>query len=289
MEENIQTSIPPTISNSKQKNLPLIIVSVLAILSLGISAFLGWQNYQLRQQLAQQRVTPISVISPSPIPPPSREPELTPIDEVWNQYTNYQLGFSIKIPKMMTHFYGSCKWDEEGKKPSYRPEFKLVPVKIFEDNNAVFISSKYYYGLGGETKEDSVSYFSECNKVTNSLTLLKEDKSYQQSWEIISEEAINDQELDSFIKKHYGPTCKLEEKTSTRQQGTFSLSIDVGDFQNVDEASERGCLVNYVYALRYFPQKNRVITWKLGQASTFYRDPNNPYDEEMRQSFEFID
>lgn len=54
MEENNQT---PTllVSPSKPKNWLLVIVSVLVVLSFGTTAFLSWQNYQLRKQLIKQK------------------------------------------------------------------------------------------------------------------------------------------------------------------------------------------------------------------------------------------
>ena len=89
---------------------------------------------------------------PSPTAPPSPTPtsvvqdeeitwdsEITSLDETWNRYTSNGQGFSIKFPKTMATFRGSCTWNEE--QGSYRPQMAIVPVNIFEDADAVYIAS----------------------------------------------------------------------------------------------------------------------------------------------------
>ena len=59
----------------------------------------------------------------------SKASEIIDLDETWNQYTNYRLGFTIRFPKEMAAFVGSCYWNEE--QQSYRPEMAFLPVGIF--------------------------------------------------------------------------------------------------------------------------------------------------------------
>jgi len=47
--------------------------------------------------------------------------------------------------------------------------------------------------------------------------------------------------------------------------------------------------------LRYFPAKNKVVSWHLGQAPTFYKTLGGVgqeeiiYDTEMAESFRFLE
>jgi hypothetical protein len=38
--------------------------------------------------------------------------EITELDKTWNQFTDYRLGFSIRFPKKMVTYRGSCTWNE---------------------------------------------------------------------------------------------------------------------------------------------------------------------------------
>ena len=231
---------------------------------------------------------PTSVPTVVPTPSGPLPSEFLPLDDTWIQYTNYQLGFTIKVPKTMAHYYGSCKWSEEGGDHSYRPEPAIVPVKVFEDGNTVYIASEYYYELLEETTEDGVSYFAECQAVTNNLELLQAPENfYQAKWTIVMQEILDDAQLDAFIKSRYGAGCSLGEKTPwALQEGVFDVGI-LGDDKPMETTE---CLVNYATVLKYYPDGNRVISWHLGQAFTFPGDVeyNVIYDGEMVDSFRFL-
>lgn len=230
--------------------------------------------------------TPVPTVVPTPSGP--KPSEFVPLDDTWIQYTNYQLGFTIKVPKTMAHYYGSCKWSEEGGDHSYRPEPAIVPVKVFEDGNTVYIASEYYYELLGETVEDGVSYFAECQAVTNNLALLQAPENfYQAKWTIVMQEIQDDVQLDAFIKTRYGAGCSLGEKTPWNlQEGVFDVGI-LGDGKPMETTE---CLINYATVLKYYSDGNRVISWHLGQTFTFPGDVEYSviYDGEMVDSFRFL-
>ncbi len=213
--------------------------------------------------------------------------EITSLDDTWNQYVNSRMGFSIRFPKMMMAQYGACRWSEEGNDHSYRPEATLVPVKVFEDANTVYIAAEYYYELADETCQDGRCYYAECIKVMNTRALLQDPENiYQQMWKLEIQELQDDEELDAFIKSHYGVGCKLGEKESIEQQGVYEVRIEE------EEESEAECPhLHWTYAsgyeVRYCENTHQAIAMYLNGYSTFLGDErgNVTYDEEMRDSF----
>jgi hypothetical protein len=226
-------------------------------------------------------------------PTPVRPSETLFVDEMLLQYVNYQLGFSIKYPRAVIYFWGSCKWNEENGDHSYRPELSYVPVRVFEDGNTVYIANEYYHELTGETKETDATggtrtFYSECRAVTNELELLRDPENhYHQMWKIVVRDVHNDEELDSFLKSRYGSGCSLGDKVPAEQQkGVYDVRI-LGDGKHF---SESACPINYGTVVKYYPEGNKVITWDLGQAYTFVGDTEYTkiYDDEMLDSFRFI-
>ena len=216
---------------------------------------------------------------------PQKDSELTSVDSIWDLYTNHKFGFSIKVPKQFYHFYGAaCSFDNN----SYRPQGALVPTKIFEGPDSVYISSEYFYNLSGETIQDYVYYYSQCTAITNNYSTL-ETYLYpqQQSWRFVIESAANDSELESFLQDRYGSGCSLGDQEPTSQAGVFDVKI-LGDGKDLGETA---CPLNYATEVRYYPAKNKVIAWDLGQAFTFAVDADymDAYDLQMVDSFRFVD
>jgi len=213
--------------------------------------------------------------------------EITSLDDTWNQYVNSRLGFSIRFPKMMMAQYGACRWSEEGNDHSYRPEAALVPVKVFEDANVVYIASEYYYELSEETCNDGRCYYAECAKVMNTLPLLQDSENfYQQMWRFVVGEVHGDEELDEFIKSRYGSGCRLGEKVPAGQEGVYEVGIEE------EGGSETECPhLHWTYAsgfeVRHCENANTAIAMYLNGYSTFLGDARGivTYDEEMRDSF----
>jgi len=135
---------------------------------------------------------------------PSKASEIIDLDETWNQYTNYRLGFTIRFPKEMAAMLGSCYWNEE--QESYRLEMAFLPVGIFEDADAVYIAPQHYFELAGERVDGGKHYYDECNQITNSLELVREERemSMLQFWKLVVEDVRDEGELDSFLKARYG-------------------------------------------------------------------------------------
>ena len=166
-----------------------------------------------------------------------------------------------------------------------------MPVKIFEDENTIYITSEYHHELSGETRETDADggtriFFSECLAVSNSLELLRDPDYYQEMWQIVVKDIHDDQDLEAFLKSRYGSSCSLGEKVSSTQEGVYDVKIQ-GDGKDLSETS---CPLNYGTVVKYYPEGNKVIAWDTGQAYTFSADVTNSvtYDQEMVDSFRFL-
>lgn len=82
-----QTETPTSPEEKKPAKLPVIILSILLIISLGISGFLAYQNFKLKRQITQLLSTP------SPTTIPTTDPTTD-----WKTYTNPEHNYTIKYP-----------------------------------------------------------------------------------------------------------------------------------------------------------------------------------------------
>lgn len=234
-------------------------------------------------------LTPTSVVQAEEI---NWDSEITSLDETWNLYTSNGQGFSIKFPKTMATYQGSCTWNEE--QGSYRPQIAIVPVKIFEGSDAVYIAPETYCELAGERTETTASggtrsFFDSCNQVTNSLELLQDPENLyasSQMWKLVVREIHDDAELDAFLKERYGSGCSLGEEEPLAQDGVYRVRIQ-GDGKSMEETQ---CLLNYRTVVEYYPAGKKVVAWDMGQAATFPADVNYSviHDQEMVDSFRFL-
>lgn len=211
--------------------------------------------------------------------------ELIPIDDVWNKYINPGLGFSLKVLKKMLEPYGECYYNTANGDKSYRPKEAIVPVKIFEEGTNVYIAAEYLYRLNGETKENSKTLYSGCDKTVNTPLIIKDrEKYYSPNWNIRINTVANDAELDKFLKERYGIGCSLGEKKETKQTGVYDIEIN-GDGKDL---SETACPLNYMTVVKYYPAKQKVASWDIGQACNFsYPTYDTCRDTEMTDSFTF--
>ncbi len=212
--------------------------------------------------------------------------ETVSIDSTWNKYTNYDLGFSINVPKQAASGYASCEFNSGEK--SYRAKAGMVQIKTFEDasSGVVYIAPEYFYRLGGEKQNSSgVSTFSICTKIQNSVSEMKKSNELTEInyWKLTTQSTENDVEIESFLKSIFGTACKLGDKTQTSVAGVYDIKID--GVTDLDGA----CPMNAAYVFKYSQVKKLVTTWTTGQAYSFYTstDYSNAHDEQMIDSFSF--
>ncbi|MCX6704713.1 MAG: PsbP-related protein [Candidatus Woesebacteria bacterium] len=82
----------PQIPQTERDNhwISILAMAIFVLFSLGVVAFLYYQNQQLKNMLASYQATPIPLVSPTPIA------EAETAD--WKTYTNTKYGFSFKYP-----------------------------------------------------------------------------------------------------------------------------------------------------------------------------------------------
>jgi hypothetical protein len=258
---------------SKDVQIFLITISVFVLIAIFALA-LNW----IQTNLIQKNSTKTSKAATA-----EQEEVIVNVDSIWEKYTNKKLGFSLNIPKTMIHSNGSCQWVSNNDH-SYRPIEAAVPIKVFRGTGTVYISSEYYYKLTGETSEGSSHYFSGCQKIDNSVPLLKDTKNYyEQFWAIRTASVNNDAQLASYIKQIYGRGCSLGEKKISNQDGVYGVSINT-DGKPLETTA---CPINFAYQIKYYPAKNTVASWNTGQACTFRAENNVCRDEEVIKSFKF--
>lgn len=181
--------------------------------------------------------------------------------------------------------YGQCLYSTSNGDHSYRPKEAAVPVKIFETTDNVYLAAEFTYKLTGETKEGGKSYFAGCDKVENTALLVANRQNYfSPAWRIIIKKITSDAELTQFLKDRYGTGCSLGEKKASSQSGVFNIAIK-GDGLDL---SETKCPINYMTVVKYYPAKQKVAAWDIGQACSFYYPTvSTCLDTEMTDSFTF--
>jgi hypothetical protein len=237
-------------------------------------------------QLNKKGPVPVSINLKSEVAVPK------PIDtSTWTDYTNNQLGFSIKIPPQVPTLY-RCPDKQIGNTP--------VKAYIDDQNGAVYISAEYYYDADWSQPEQK--YIGACDKITYSLESLKKEESGKYAsgrgshpflgWKIIINDPKDDNEVDSFVKQNFGSTCSIISK-DLQSDGNYQIVIKGRDLiENGEGIMDENCYTNFVYKILYSQEKHKLMSVILGQECTFGTDPSEQdsyqcYDDSMIKSFKF--
>jgi hypothetical protein len=215
-----------------------------------------------------------------------------PVDtSSWVNYSNSELGFSIKIPLEVPTLY-RCGNKQIGN----------TPLRVFEDNQngTVYISQEYYYDANWSQSEQK--YIGGCDKVNYSLELLKREEAIEYlsglashpflGWKIIIDNPKNEDEVDDFVRRNFGSTCTIISK-DLQANGDYQINIKGRDLtENGAGIMDENCYTNFVYKIIYSPEKNKLMSTILGQECTFGTDPSiqssyQCYDDAMINSFKF--
>lgn len=282
---NLQYS---SLANKMNKTTKYISIIAVAIIVLGVSTLI-WQIKNPASVVIQPTLNPTSTPISSGTSITTLTPAPTPdLTTEWVKYENKVLGFSVSIPKKVSSV-DRCNGEE-------------IPVslKVFEDNvnNVVYFVPEYYYDNVDNPKTGE----SDCVKKVYSLQLIKDeisgnglDGKYISSSGnpflgagIRVEKVKNDAELSKFIKDNYGSGCFVGSKNHWNQQaGVYDVGINAENGENGGIGTS--CPVNYVARILYSPEKEKVMSVKLGQDARFYLNSTNYfyYDNDIVNSFRF--
>ncbi len=205
------------------------------------------------------------------------------IETVWMDYSNSQLGFSLKFPQNV-FATGFCNREQ-----------LASPIRILEDDTRgrVYLFQDYY----GNNKDG------QCVKIIHSVDDIRKQTeetakenffpSYNFGWTIIINDIQNDKDLSKYVKENFGSGCAINNET-LQENGTKKFSVKGNDFSNPTDDWGK-CNVNYAYKILYSPEKYKLMSVLLGQECKFQNsDPTTAtpstyqcYDNEMINSFKF--
>jgi len=188
-------------------------------------------------------------------------------EEGWFLYENKNHGFTMRFPKEVRNVF------------TYAKECKgeMLPVKIFEDSTNVYPSTEYFYQRDYQD--------TECEKIENTVQIMKSGDYYQNTyWEMFVGSVHNIPELKTFVKSKTGEGCVLSDLSVTEQEGVYDVDV-IPSYQGDDiEKRMINCPVNRL-AIKYYPEKNTVVAWEMGQGVTFLHE--NISEDMIVDSFRF--
>lgn len=195
--------------------------------------------------------------------------QLVALDNEWNLYTDFGLGFAMNIPKKV--IWNTCEPDEESGPTNIVQG--LVPLQGLADTDASYIGIQSHHI---QLEDDT------CHLYQFDLQKYKDQEVH--TWKIQVWEAKNDDQLDAVVKEVYGDGCGIESKESAAEAGMMDIALTR---TSPDEPEETRCFINWQTAIKYSPSAKKVAIWDMGQDASFVRENFDPYDQEMADSFRF--
>ncbi len=197
-----------------------------------------------------------------------------PLAERSTLYSNARFGFSVLIPTYLSQSPSQCE---------YSPfPINGYPVKVVEDGDVTYITPAMY---GDLPYDEALSSFGPCFNVDVTLETIEKDMLdstfYYHGWKMVGQKNIaNDADLLSFIRQWYGSGCGIQAKTPPAHPGTFD--VEIAGYESDSTAQGSSCPLNFLYAVKYSPEKQTAVLWKIGQDGRF-----EDMDMEMAASFRF--
>lgn len=210
-----------------------------------------------------------------------KDSEMISLDDTWNLYKNYKLGFSIKIPK---YSLASDSGQMYGKNFKACPGKLVSIIAIADDSNAkvYIVPSKIY--------DQNVK---ECKNVDLALAkkLVLANNVDSEQWAITIKNIANENQLTGAVRNYWNDNkCIASNKKATQYAGTFDVSV--GPIKDTGAGPEDGCFLNWMIGAKYSPESQKLALWNVGQEGVFWLNNNSKedttYDDAMEESFQFI-
>ena len=234
----------------------------------------------------------LTVMPNSSTPQPSLTPEpvtseLISLNQEWNSYLNYRLGFSMDIPTSMYRYDALCQWDETLGDYVMPPEAGVVPVVVIEGEDTVYITSQHFIQDIKKTPVSGGAEYKGCEYIESNLEFLRDWDYTSYLWEIKFRTIESPEDLEILIDEYFGE-CFSAGEIKPVEGKSYSWIRILGDEKPVEEST---CLLRGGYKLYYSEELQNAAIWYTGQSIHFPTSGGVDYgsqDGDMLDSFEFI-
>jgi hypothetical protein len=154
----------------------------------------------------------------------------------------------------------------------------LLPNQVLSKGNNFYLHQKYKTSLDWQAGEFTKTENTFVPEYDNTHT-------YPLAWHIVILNANDEASLDKAIKQKLGSGCSYKTKIPTKFSGNYRIEIN-GDGKDLGSSV---CPVNYTNYIIYSPNQGKVAFWSTGQECQIGLNFSNCFDEEIANSFHFID
>ncbi|MDB5164744.1 MAG: hypothetical protein JWL89_370, partial [Candidatus Saccharibacteria bacterium] len=174
---------------------------------------------------------------------------------------------------------------------SYGPENKWVPTKVFEQSGTIYITATYFYSLSNSFNLPHGGLgFKTCEKIEKSFSTVDDRMSSRPSdytaFEVLPlyiGNASNLTEINTFLRQKIWENYKVAKLTDgpTNEWQEVELGL-------IDENDSGG---QGKTVIRYYPSRQKVIAWSIGQHNHYVNPSGNnddtDYVQQMVDSLKF--
>lgn len=152
---------------------------------------------------------------------------------------------------------------------------------VFVNNTVLPLSeTTAYYGPSRTLAQDCTWYDIRSNKV--------QERDLRAGWLLRFAHIQEESDLLNFASEFYKPGCEIETELSDLDAwGFYQVGVYLTEEEKQKESPE--CFGWGAYDFRWYPDLQKAVYWSLGQAPIFYSDSTTSFDQEIANSFEFIE
>lgn len=191
----------------------------------------------------------------------------------WLDYESNEYGFVFRYPSLSIDngLWGYSSEDLSAVNV-------LLPNQVLSKGNNFYLHQKYKTSLDWQTGGFAKTENTFVPEYDNTHT-------YPLAWHIVILNANDEASLDRAIKQKLGSGCSYKTKIPTKFGGNYRIEIN-GDGKDLGSTA---CPVNYTNYIIYSPNQGEVAFWSTGQECQIGLNFSNCFDEEIANSFHFID
>ncbi len=191
-------------------------------------------------------------------------PEVTKIDNIWNEYHNKTVGYTLRFPAEYVITDGECVQNPTRPVLSYKNAF--TKSQLLELDTKAFIIPSLRYLITNN----------EC--ISTPLNEQNAEKNTDEGWHIFGYTATSQEDINNKVQVAFGIKCSLEVLKPTNTKNEYDVVIKRGNECDLKS-----------YFGKYNDKTKSLVLIKFGDSFVFAKDENktNYYDESMINSFKF--